>query len=243
MTEEIKTEGICLRAVEYGESDRIITLLTDKVGKVAVRARGVSSPKSKLRHAALPFSFGEYILSVKNDYYSLKSFDYNDAFTSVSDELVRYFSGTAGLEIADKLTEESVPVREEMARLLRFLMTITYDRGGVEALLTYLLDMLRIAGYAVSRDGIGAGCDPKDYCFDLEEGGFLPLSLKSPYAVKMSAAAIRTLVSYLDGREESLADRFVASEIFSCLSQYVRVKTGKQLRSLFELCDLFRNGL
>ena len=242
MTEEIKTEGICLRAVEYGESDRIITLLTDKAGKVAVRARGVSSPKSKLRHAALPFSFGEYILTLRNDFYSLKSFDYNDAFTAVSDDLVRYFCGTAGLEIADKLTEESIPVREEMARLLRFLMAITYDHGRTEALLTYLLDMLRIAGYAVSADGVTAGYDPKNYCFDLEEGGFRPLSLKSPYAVRLSAAAVTTLLAYLEGREVPLTDRFVASEIFSCLSRYVHVKTGKQLRSLFELCDLFRNG-
>jgi len=243
LTEELKTEGICLRAVEYGEGDRIITLLTDKAGKIAVRVRGVSSPKSKLRHAAVPFSFGEYILSVKNDFYSLKNFDYNDAFTGVSDDLVRYFSGTAGLEIADKLTEEGVSVREEMARLLRFLMTIVYDGGGTEALLVYLLDMLKIAGYGVNRDGIGEGCDPAQYAFDLEEGGFMPISLRSPYAIKMTATAIRTLASYLDGVEEPLVDRAVASEIFSALSQYVRVKTGKQLKSLFELCDLFRNGI
>ena len=199
MTEEKKTEGICLRAVEYGDSDRIITLLTDKLGKIAVRARGVSSPKSRLRHAAIPFSFGEYILTLKGDYYALKSFDYNDAFTSVSDDLVRYFSGAAGLEIADKLTEENVSVQAEMARLLRLLMNLCYDHAGTDALLFYTLDMLKIAGYAVSRGELTPDRDPKYFVFDLEEGRFLSSATRSPYAVKITQSASRLLTSFLDG--------------------------------------------
>ena len=241
MKEEKKTDGICLRSVEYGENDRIITLLTDKLGKISVRARGVSSPKSRLRHAAIPFSFGEYILSENGDFYSLKSFDYNDAFTSVADDLVRYFSGTAALEIADKLTEEMVPVNEELARLLRFLMSVCYDKGGLPEFLRYFLDMLTIAGYAVSMGTMQSGDDPKYYVFDLDGGGFASSSLHNPYAVKMTSSSTRLLALFLVGvNVEGESDSFV--EIFSVLSQYVKVKTGKNLRALFELCDLLRNG-
>ena len=242
MTEEIKTEGVCLRAVEYGESDRIITLLTDKFGKIAVRARGVSSAKSKLRHAAIPFSFGEYILAVKGDFYTLKSFDYNDAFTSISDDLVRYFSGTAGLEVADKLTEESVPVHEEMARLLRLLMTLCYDGGGTPDLLVYLLDMLRIAGYAITLGAYAEGRDPKYYFFDLEGGGFVSSVMRGNAIVKMSGDAVLLLASFLRG-ERREGSPILFAELFALLSQYVKVKTGKNLRALFELSDLLRNGI
>jgi DNA repair protein RecO (recombination protein O) len=41
-------EGIVLRRVDYGESDRILTVLTRGRGKVGVIARGVRKPKSKL---------------------------------------------------------------------------------------------------------------------------------------------------------------------------------------------------
>ena len=241
MTEEIKTEGVCLRAVEYGESDRIITLLTDKLGKIAVRARGVSSQKSKLRHAAIPFSFGEYILVMKGEFFTLKSFDYNDAFTAISDDLIRYFAGTAGLEIADKLTEESVPVHQEMARLLRLLMSLSYDGGGLPALLAYLLDMLQIAGYGISAGELTVLRAPKYFLFDLEEGGFVPSSHRSPYALKMSVGAVRLLLAFSEGREEQ-GEKADFAEVFSVLSQYMKVKTGKNLRALFELCDLLRNG-
>ena len=241
MTEEIKTEGICLRAVEYGESDRIITLLTDDLGKIAVKAKGISSPKSKLRHAALPFAFGEYILSCKGDFYTLKAFDYLDAFTAVSDDLIRYFCGTAALEIADKLTEESAPVREELARLLRLLMTLCYDGGSLPEFLCYLLDMLTIAGYRISTGEFTALCDPKYYVFDLEEGGIVPSSRRSPYALKMTAGAMRALSAFSEG-ETLDTEKEIYAEIFALLSQYVKLKTGKNLRALFELCDLLRNG-
>ena len=242
MKEEKKTDGICLRSVEYGENDRIITLLTDKLGKVSVRARGVSSPNSRLRHAAVPFSFGEYILSENGDFYSLKSFDYNDAFTAVSDDLVRYFAATAALEIADKLTEEMVPVTEELARLLRFLMSVCYDKGGLPEFLRYFLDMLSIAGYAVSMGTMKPLDDPKYYVFDLEGGGFASTSVRNPYAVKMTSPSMLLLALYLEG-EDAPGEEGSFVEIFSVLSQYVKIKTGKNLKALFELCDLLRNGI
>ena len=241
MSEEIKTDGICLRSVEVGESDRIITLLTDKLGKIPVRVRGVSSPKSRLRQAALPFSFGEYILVEKGDFYTLKSFDYNDAFTAVSDDLVRYFSASAALEIADKLTEEMVSVAGELARLLRFLMTLCYDGGGVAEFLRYFLDMLSIAGYAVSMGTMHLGDEPKYFVFDLDGGGFASSAQHTPYAVKMTSASMRLLAAYLSG-EDVEGEKAAYVEIFSVLSQYVKVKTGRNLKALFELSDLLRNG-
>ena len=241
MKEEIKTNAICLRSTEYGENDRIITLLTDKSGKVSVRVHGVSSPKSKVRQAAIPFSFGEYILVEKGEYYTLRSFDYADAFTAVSDDLVRYFAASAALEIADKLTEEMVSVSEELARLLRFLMRLCYDKGGISDFLRYFLDMLSIAGYGLTLGTMDPNSDPKYYVFDLEGGGFSSTSLHNPYAVKMTSSSTRLLACYIAGEDlEGESASFV--EIFSILSQYVKVKTGRNLKALFELCDLLRNG-
>ena len=241
MKEEVKTEGICLRSVEYGENDRIITLLTDNLGKISVRARGISSPKSRLRQATVPFSFGEYILVENGDFYTLKAFDYNDAFTAVSDELVRFFSASAALEIADKLTEENVAVGGELARLLRLLMTLCYDKGGLSDFLRYFLDMLSIAGYGVSMGSMTLGDEPKYFVFDLEGGGFASSSIHNPYAVKMTSSAVRLLAAFLSG-EDLDGEKGDYVEIFSLLSQYVKLKTGRNLRALFELSDLLRNG-
>lgn len=42
------TEGVILRRVDYGEADRILTVLTREHGKIGVIARGVRKPGSRL---------------------------------------------------------------------------------------------------------------------------------------------------------------------------------------------------
>lgn len=56
-----RAEGIVIRSMDYGEGNKIITLCTEKSGKVGVLVRGAKKLKS--RHAALtqPFTYGEYV--------------------------------------------------------------------------------------------------------------------------------------------------------------------------------------
>ena len=47
MPSDLRTHAIVLRRTNYGESDRILSLLTPE-GKIAVLARGVRKEKSRL---------------------------------------------------------------------------------------------------------------------------------------------------------------------------------------------------
>ena len=240
MTEEVKTRGICLRAVDYRENDRIITLLTDSYGKIAVRARGVTSPKSKLRHAATPFAFGEYILTVKGGFYTLKTYDYLDSFPTLSENILRYYCGAAALETVDKIDEGDVPEVQAFTRLLRLLSELCYGGGKEGDLILYILDILRIYGYAVSFGEYKEGNDAKYYAFDLEEGGFVASPRQGGYAVRLTADAARLFLAYLKGESPSAPSPYSVAEILSLLSLYVRTKTGKNLHSFFELSCLLK---
>ena len=241
--EEIKTRGICLRTTEYGENDRIMTLLTDGKGKIAVRARGVGSPKSKLRHAAVPFAFGEYILTVRNGYYALKTYDYLDSFPTVSEDIVRYYCGAAALETADKLIENEVADVESFTRLLRYLTELCYGGGKVGDFISFVLDMLMIGGYGISLGAYKQGNDPARYAFDLEEGGFVPVEMRSGSAVRLTGSAVTFLVGRMTGQGTNEAPSgAVTAEILSLLSMYIRTKTGNTVRSYFELSDMLKSG-
>jgi len=48
MSQQLVTTGIVLRRVDYGEADRILTLLTPNYGKLQLMAKGVRRIKSKL---------------------------------------------------------------------------------------------------------------------------------------------------------------------------------------------------
>ncbi len=48
MSQQLVTTGIVLRRVDYGEADRILTMLTPNYGKLQLMAKGVRRVKSKL---------------------------------------------------------------------------------------------------------------------------------------------------------------------------------------------------
>lgn len=51
----IKSEGIVLRTTDYGETNKIVTLLTREHGKIGVMARGAKKSNSRLSAISQPF--------------------------------------------------------------------------------------------------------------------------------------------------------------------------------------------
>ncbi|HSM92508.1 MAG TPA: DNA repair protein RecO, partial [Anaeromyxobacteraceae bacterium] len=56
MASRLKVEGIVLRVVDYGESDRIVTLLTRERGKVGAYARGARASRRRFPGLLEPFT-------------------------------------------------------------------------------------------------------------------------------------------------------------------------------------------
>ncbi len=61
MPSDFRTQAIVLRRTNYGESDRILTLLTPE-GKVAALARGVRKEKSRLAGGIEPLTLSEVVI-------------------------------------------------------------------------------------------------------------------------------------------------------------------------------------
>ena len=61
---EFKADALLLRAVDYGENDRIATLLTAERGKIGAALKGVRKAGAKLRFAAHPIGFAEGVLAL-----------------------------------------------------------------------------------------------------------------------------------------------------------------------------------
>jgi DNA repair protein RecO (recombination protein O) len=102
--EQFEAEGICLRAVDFGENDKILTLYMAQKGKVAVKARGCKSAKSKLKYAATPMCFGKYYIVGKGNL--LAGCDLIDSFFNIAYDAVKYYCACAILEVVDKMTLE-----------------------------------------------------------------------------------------------------------------------------------------
>ena len=57
-----KVKAIVLKAIDYKEKDKLLTLFTLEQGKLICSMRGVKAPNAKLKFAKETFCFGEFII-------------------------------------------------------------------------------------------------------------------------------------------------------------------------------------
>ena len=102
------TDAIVLRRVNYGEADRIVTLLTPSDGKLALVARGVRRPKSKLAGGIelLSISSVTYAGGRSGGLGTLVSARLEQHFGNIVKDLARVQLGYELLQTADKITED-----------------------------------------------------------------------------------------------------------------------------------------
>ena len=77
---EVKVNAIVIRAVDYKDNDRILTLYSLEKGKITAGIKGVKKAGAKLKFASEPFCFAEYILAEKNGRYTVTSASYYESF-------------------------------------------------------------------------------------------------------------------------------------------------------------------
>ena len=62
---QLKVKGIVIGETPYGETSKILSLLTDKYGLISVMAKGCKNIKSKLRGVSNRLNYCEYVISYK----------------------------------------------------------------------------------------------------------------------------------------------------------------------------------
>ncbi|GIQ65347.1 hypothetical protein PACILC2_39150 [Paenibacillus cisolokensis] len=56
-----RVEGIVIRSMDYGEGNKIVTIITDTHGKAGVLIRGAKKARSRHASLAQPFTYGEFV--------------------------------------------------------------------------------------------------------------------------------------------------------------------------------------
>ena len=80
---EVKTDAIVLKAVDYKDNDKILTLFSPSLGRITAGAKGVKKPKAKLSFSAQPFCFAEYVLAEKGGRYTVTGAYLHESFFSL----------------------------------------------------------------------------------------------------------------------------------------------------------------
>ena len=94
----IKTEAIILKTADLNETGRLLTIYSEKLGKINIRAIGVKKLESKLRYSIEPISYVQFILVEGKNSLILKDAVLIDQFLNIKKDLGK-------IKIAGKLVD------------------------------------------------------------------------------------------------------------------------------------------
>ncbi|MSQ23180.1 MAG: DNA repair protein RecO [Chloroflexi bacterium] len=100
------TEGITLRRMDFGEADRILTVLTPFLGKVRLIAKGVRRPTSRMAGHVELFSHAQLQAARGRDLDVLTQASTIEPFRSVRENMVKAAHGFQLVELADGFMQD-----------------------------------------------------------------------------------------------------------------------------------------
>ena len=146
---EIKTDAIVLRKVDFGESDRMLTLLSPTLGKLSVSARGCRKRGARLTNASEVFCAGEYMLYQKQDKYTLRGCTIKDAFYDLRCDYDRLVEGARWLSMVEAVATPEAEQKMLFALLLRALTYLNYSKQDAQRIaMTFYMHFTRVGGFA-----------------------------------------------------------------------------------------------
>lgn len=235
---EEKTSGIVLGGVCVGESDKILNVFTLEKGVVSAKIKGVKKAGARLKFAAEPFCFAEFIFSKTADRCTVIGASLIDSFYPLRENIKKYFAAGAVLEFIKRFYRESMVSPDDFFLTVETLKNIAYGDNPISALVTFLLNALKLSGFRLTPD-----CCLKcgeEICgrvfFDYRIGGFLCEECFDGTGREISPVTLSALIDAENGILCDSDDGTVKA--VKLLDYYIENRAEERISSLKELIKL-----
>ena len=170
----ITTMALVLRTVDYKETDKILTLLTQDQGKLTASARGCRKKGSAIAAGCQLLAWAEVVLYDYQGRWSVKEAAVERLFQGVRDDIERLALGCYFAEVAELLAVEGESSPELLSLTLNSLHALDKMQEKPLALVKAAFEWkaMALAGYEPLIDGcdVCGASPPKEPRFHLREG-------------------------------------------------------------------------
>lgn len=190
----IRTQAVVLRSLDYGETSQIVTLLTRKIGKIGVMAKGARRTTSSFGATLQPMAYTQVVFYYKptRDLQTLSESDHVESFHRLRRDLDSITIGLRIVELVDALTEEEDPQPEVFALTVRALRRLNQTDERAANLWPYV--QLRLAerlGIAPAVDRARVEAVEDEGLLSRANGGVYPSDAAPEAPRQASRAALR----------------------------------------------------
>lgn len=236
--DNVKVNALMLRAVDYLENDKILTLLTAERGKLTAGIKGVKKAGAKLKFAAQPFCFAEYILAERGGRYTVTQASECESFYELRTDINKFYAACAVCEAAIALTYEGDTSGEIFSDCVRTLSTMCASDEGL-TLIGFLLSVLRKTGYGISLENCpvcGASLTQAEKMrFNMDTGSFCCWDCGTGVGV---SGVTYSVLRAADGHPDGEITDDGKKRALKLLREYLAYKTDAKLNSLQEFIKL-----
>jgi DNA repair protein RecO (recombination protein O) len=246
---EKKINAVVLKAINFGENDKILTLFSLEEGIVLAKIKGVKKAGAKLKFASEPFCFAEYTISYSGDKNTVTGAYLYDGFYSIREDVIAYYIGACVLEFTKifSLNDKNVELFESVVNALK---SICYeDKNKYFSLIKFFVSGLKSVGYALNLLGC-SGCKKEienRAFFNEQTGAFLCFDCANSEVIEVSINTYKILAKASEEKgvtlseieqKELLNNEFYLKRVLKFLAFYIDDKTSEKLKSLTDLLNL-----
>lgn len=236
--EQIKFNGIVLKAVDYKDKDKLLTIFTLELGILTATLKGVNQDKAKLKFAAMPFCFAEFVATSKNGFYTITECTQIESFYNIISNYNKSIAGFLGLEISSIIIQ-NVPDELWFITLINYLKTLEFSNcNDYVAMIKFILTTLNKIGYGLSFDCCSE-CGLKfvgDVYINMEMGESECATCKSANSTKLTRQqfAVLNIINNTDFASLSSIKQKdeVYISILTVLKHNLQLRLGTVLKSL-----------
>ena len=239
---ERKVDALVLRTADFGENDKMLTLFTLQSGKLSAAAKGVRKAGAKLRFAAQPFCFAEYVLAQKGERFTVISAAQTDGFYPLREDIGKFYAAACVVGLCDALLYENIVNEELFLRAVEALRAMC-EEEALPVLLSFFMKALELSGYMLDLSAC-AGCGAVlrgTTFFDVNDGCFYCADCGRGAGVRAGTlAALRRCAGEPAAEESAAQEERQAGErrALKLLYAYFCAKTESRVRAVEEFLRL-----
>jgi DNA repair protein RecO (recombination protein O) len=169
-----RTLAVILRRQDFGEADRLLTLLTPEHGKLRAIAKGARKPLGRKSGHVELFALVDMLIARGRELHIVSQAETREPFLRLREDLVRGTYANHLGELLDRFTAEQDASRAEFDLLVLALGWLCEDVDPRLVARYYELALLRLAGFAPALHTCAIGqepLEPRDQFFSPADGG------------------------------------------------------------------------
>ncbi len=191
-----KVEGFILKTQDYGETHKIVTMITPTMGKIGAIARGAKKTKSRMAAITQPFIHGTFLIQKGSSLSTLQQGDIISSYRKIREDIYLTAYASYIAELTDKLVDAKRYNPTLFLRLVHTLGAMEEGKDPEILLMIYEWKLYKIAGFAPVMDQC-ATCGKKDQlvAFSVREGGMqcINCATNHPYAIPINETIYKLL--------------------------------------------------